>query len=254
VSDADNTLWDTDSIYRRAQLVLFDAVHAKVGVAPPPLDPLIYLRRIDERIASGHPLRWKYPPRILINSLAHALSEPDSSDFLHFTETPEVLDEPVILDLERQFLTALSNGTPLLRDSVLEGMAELHRIGARIVLATEAAADRCQAILASHNLQEYITAVHSSVKTPELFRSISDEHSANGGAKFMVGDQLDRDIAPAKDAGFVTILFPGGFKPSVEDNHRAQADFVISQYSEVPRIVLSFDPAARRYALAKGRN
>jgi putative hydrolase of the HAD superfamily len=254
VSDADNTLWDTDAVYRRAQLALFDAVRVKVDSASPPPDPLSYLRRIDEQIAHRHPLRWKYPPRILIASLAHALSQPDSSDLPHFTQAPEVLDEPVILDLEHQFLTALDNETPLLRDSVVEGLGELRRIGARIVLATEAAADRCQALLTSHNLLEYITAVHASVKTPALFRAISNLYSADAGAKFMVGDQHDRDIAPAKAAGFVTILFPGGFKPSVEDNHDAIADFVVSKYSEVPTIVLSFDPAARRHAHARGGN
>jgi hypothetical protein len=29
----------------------------------------------------------------------------------------------------------------------------------------------------------------------------------------MIGDQLDRDIGPAKEAGLRTIYFPGGFAP-----------------------------------------
>jgi putative hydrolase of the HAD superfamily len=29
----------------------------------------------------------------------------------------------------------------------------------------------------------------------------------------MIGDQLDRDILPAKEAGLITIYLPGGFRP-----------------------------------------
>jgi len=68
---------------------------------------------------------------------------------------------------------------------------------------------------------------------------------------FMVGDQLDRDIAPAKTAGLTTIYFPGGFKPGWHSaEEEVKPDFRIESFAEVPGIVLaSFgSDAARRRA------
>jgi putative hydrolase of the HAD superfamily len=251
VSDADNTLWDTDSVYRRAQLALFDAVQTELHLATAPPDRLSYLRRIDERLASSHHLRWKYPPRLLVAGLAHALSEEQSGHSLLRTKLTGALDERAIIELEHQFLAALNNDTPTLRDSVREGIVELHELGAVFVLATEANADRCQSILKFHHLEQYVASVHAGAKTPMFFRSILDQYSDLRDARFVVGDQLDRDIAPSHAAGFLTIFFPGGFKPEVETNHPAKPDFVVSKYSEVPRIVLKFNSRAPQQDHAK---
>ena len=53
----------------------------------------------------------------------------------------------------------------------------------------------------------------------------------------MIGDQLDRDIAYARDAGFRTILFPGTFSPYWLDNTEAEPDYVIHDYADVPHIL-----------------
>src|SRR3546814_21011924 len=52
-------------------------------------------------------------------------------------------------------------------------------------------------------------------KIPRIYqralRLVGDASNA-----FMVGDQLQRDIRPAKEAGLRTIYFPGGFRPHWE--------------------------------------
>jgi putative hydrolase of the HAD superfamily len=54
----------------------------------------------------------------------------------------------------------------------------------------------------------------------------------------MVGDQLDRDIAPAKEAGLTTIYFPSGFKPKwMPLEAEVRPDFKIESFAEVPAIV-----------------
>jgi putative hydrolase of the HAD superfamily len=69
---------------------------------------------------------------------------------------------------------------------------------------------------------------------------------------FMIGDQLDRDIAPAKAAGLETIYFPGGFRPSwTMDKAEAGPDHIIATFAEVPDIVLARAGAAR-HAVATG--
>ena len=58
----------------------------------------------------------------------------------------------------------------------------------------------------------------------------------------MVGDQIDRDILPARDAGFRTALFPGRFRPKWTLQHAANsADIVIDDLSELEALILNVD-------------
>jgi hypothetical protein len=54
----------------------------------------------------------------------------------------------------------------------------------------------------------------------------------------MVGDQLDRDIEPAKAAGFVTAWFPGGFTPRWSSNRSDAADLQITNFDEAAKAFL----------------
>ena len=55
---------------------------------------------------------------------------------------------------------------------------------------------------------------------------------------YMIGDQIDRDILPAKQAGLKTIYFPGGFKPRWHDEEASPPpDFVISDFREAVQII-----------------
>ena len=49
----------------------------------------------------------------------------------------------------------------------------------------------------------------------------------------MVGDQLDRDILFAAEAGFETFHFPSDFLPNWLDTIRVMPDHVISRFDEV---------------------
>ena len=56
--------------------------------------------------------------------------------------------------------------------------------------------------------------------------------------RFMIGDQLDRDIATAKAAGLQTIYFPGGLAPKwAPDEETVRPDFRITSFAEIPGIV-----------------
>jgi putative hydrolase of the HAD superfamily len=58
----------------------------------------------------------------------------------------------------------------------------------------------------------------------------------------MVGDQIDRDIEPAKAAGFETVYFPSAFLSYWNVNQQSTADHQISRFDElVPFIVCSRD-------------
>src|SRR5690348_17160579 len=73
VTDADNTLWDTNSVYRDAQLAYFDEVLKIAGVNANIEDRLAYLRNLDQAIAAKHKDHFRYPPLLLAEALYNAL-------------------------------------------------------------------------------------------------------------------------------------------------------------------------------------
>jgi putative hydrolase of the HAD superfamily len=89
----------------------------------------------------------------------------------------------------------------------------------------------------SHHLIDYLDRVIDAPKNARLYtralRLLGQPRVA-----FMIGDQLDRDILPAKEAGLETVYFPGGFRPKWEqDEHLIRPDFRIDSFAEVPLLV-----------------
>jgi putative hydrolase of the HAD superfamily len=107
-----------------------------------------------------------------------------------------------------------------------------------VVVVTEGGRARVEGIAAQLGVAKHIDRVLEGTKRPELYRRVL-RLLGSPSRSFMVGDQLDRDVVPAKAAGLETIYFPGGFQPSwgplAAD---AQPDHTISSFAEVPRIVL----------------
>ena len=55
----------------------------------------------------------------------------------------------------------------------------------------------------------------------------------------MIGDQLDRDIAPAKAAGLTTIFFPGGFRPKWQPAEGdVRPDYTVQDFNQAAAFVL----------------
>src|SRR5262245_46559998 len=67
-TDADNTLWDTNAVYARAQLLL---LHSLAGehMFESDVEALDFVRRIDQRIARLHPKGLRFPPMLLASAL-----------------------------------------------------------------------------------------------------------------------------------------------------------------------------------------
>jgi putative hydrolase of the HAD superfamily len=53
----------------------------------------------------------------------------------------------------------------------------------------------------------------------------------------MIGDQLDRDIQPAREAGLTTFLFRGGFTPKWAEGIPSTADYEISSFDQAADII-----------------
>ena len=107
-----------------------------------------------------------------------------------------------------------------------------------MVVATEGPEEKCKKLIEHHELTEVTTKIVSAPKTVELFQRLARLMGRQEEVCFMVGDQLDRDIAPAKHAKFHTIYFPGGFKPSWTPTEDGVApEYRITTFAEIPAIL-----------------
>lgn len=235
--DADNTLWDTDGVYAAAQSRLLDGVLELIGADAAPSKPLAFLRAVDQAIAARHQDGLRYPPLLLVRGLERALSgeAPDAAaraasrgrhDYQIDSETAESL-----VDRFRSGLRAV----PDLRPGVVKGLAELSAAGVRLLVVSEAAKRRVEVTAARHGILGLFDRILEGRKRPEFYGRILTLIGRPSRA-FMVGDQVDRDVVPARAAGLETIHFPGGFQPRWTPADAAP-DHLVADFAEVPGIV-----------------
>lgn len=247
--DADNTLWDTDGVFATAQLNLLSAIEKDIGRNCTESDRLAFVRRADQAIAERHHAGLRYPPRLLVNALADALlgegTERAARLALTGSGVVHIVNEGAVPMVEAYF--ADLGRPPALRPGVEAGLLALQDAGCIVLIVTEGAQAKVERTAERLGLGGHFTRIVEGAKRPDLYRRILRLTKTPDRA-FMVGDQLDRDIAPAKAAGLDTIYFPGGFvprwSPAVD---KVRPDHVIASFSDVPGIVLG----ARR-AVAAG--
>lgn len=239
--DADNTLWDTDAVFAEAQLHLLASIERATGISTLAADRLAFIRELDQHLASRHHQGLRYPPRLLARATAFALmgiSAPRAAKSAWLGELKSALGEGAELGLEQDFVAWISRPAKL-RPGVMEGLDGLLAAGLTVLIVTEGAEAKVAATAERLGLNGHFTRIIEGKKRPELYqRVIRLAKSSEGG--FMVGDQLDRDIAPAKEAGLTTIYFPGGFQPRwVPEEAEVRPNFKIESFAEVPGIVTS---------------
>jgi putative hydrolase of the HAD superfamily len=242
--DADNTLWDTNRVYADAQLKLLEQVERAVGHQAPTDNRLGWLRQIDQALAERHRAGLRYPPRLMVEAAALVLKGVDISEAVEFATSgtlPELkIDDTAAGQIEALFLFRLMD-PPTLRKGV--GVKMLHAAGCPIVVLTEDSRENVLRLLEHHGLARFITRVIEVRKARRLFERLVTLMGRSAHA-FMIGDQLDRDIAPAKAAGLITIFFPGGFNPKWHPAESAvQPDFRVKEFDQAALLVL--DDVAR---------
>lgn len=251
--DADNTLWDTNGVFATAQLNLLGAAEKATGKVADREDRLAFVRTADQDIAERHHAGLRYPPRLLINALAATLHGEDIARAARLALTGSidaVVAEEASAEIEQAYFADLGR-PPVLRPGVETGLRHLVSGGCTILIVTEGARQKIERTAERLGLQGHFTRVVEGVKRPDLYRRILRLTDTPDRA-FMVGDQLDRDIAPAKTAGLQTIYFPGGFQPRWSPGvDKVLPDHVVASFAEVPPIVLGAHHAHATTAAAK---
>jgi len=238
--DADNTLWDTNAVYATAQLHLLARIEGYVGTVAKASDRLGFVRAVDQCLAEKHHRQLRYPVRLLIRALEHALSglSPERAARLAWSRASDQggLTALEMAQLESEFSSGLSV-TPRARRGVRRGLSALRQRNCRVVVLTEGSLARVKANAAALAIDPYLERVVEVKKEQTTLVRI---HRALGAPEnvIMVGDQLERDIRPAQLAGFTTVYFPGMFRPRWErTTDDITPDFVIHSFTEVSTIV-----------------
>ena len=207
----------TDAVYANAQLRLLLDVETAIGISGPRIDRLHFVREHDQEIASRHHKGLRYPPSLLAHAVSLGLRgvEPRAAAKAATIETrrPEDLSSDVAEAIGRDFLARL-RARPNLRKGVRSGLQQLVSYGHPVIVVTEGSKSKSKELLRHFGLENLVTRVIESPKHPDLYRRVW-KLGGRGQLAVMIGDQLDRDISPAKDAGLITIFFPGGFRPKM---------------------------------------
>jgi putative hydrolase of the HAD superfamily len=244
-ADADNTLWDTDAVFARAHLQLLEQVERSIGCRTETPDRLSFVRQIDQHLAELHHSGLRYPPRLLVIGIAQVLrGELVETTVKRVVRGTANLDETRLCaaDKEQQFLAAIRS-MPALRPGVVAGLEMLVDHNCPVIVVTEGARDHIVGRVQDLGLDRLITRIIAAPKRPELYKRVKKLTGLPHKA-FMIGDQLDRDVTPAKLAGLTTIYFPGGFSPkwspSLAD---AQPDYVVDDFEDAADLIIFGDRA-----------
>lgn len=241
LADADNTLWDTDARFAKAQLRLLDVIELHVDTTCEASDRLGFVRAYDQAVAKEHHLHLRYPVWMLAEALAMGLrgDEPEKTAkaLVHRSESSAVLPEAARNDAIQAFTSTLST-IPELLPGVVEGLELARARGATVYVVTEGNAEAQRNILKHHALSELITGVSEVTKNEAQFARIRKRYGNSDIA--MIGDQPSRDIAPAHAAGCTTVLVPSRFRPAWDSfDERGDADYVAIDFMHAMRWVLS---------------
>lgn len=250
--DADNTLWDTDGVFAAAQLGLLTQVEATTRAPLDVADRLAYVRAIDQEIAERHHAGLRYPPKLLINATAAALGgeQPFRAARLALTGSLiSPISSEALAAIEQRYFSDLGS-PPVLRPGVADGLLALERAQCVVLIVTEGARAKIAQNTSRLGLDGHFTRIVEGPKRADLYRRVL-RLSGTPARAFMIGDQLDRDIAPAKAAGLETIYFPGGFQPRWSPAiDQIRPDHIVASFAEAAGIILQ---AGDRSVSAKGR-
>jgi len=227
IFDADNTLWDTDSVFRGAQLDLLRVfVHA--GLIREESAELETLRAVDQELVRQLG-RFEYDFSALCTAMAHYHSgQPNAQQAVTRTINEHQLDS-ALSDLIARAHSAFEAGLhkiPALFPDTERVLLAIHSYrsidaGVAVLIFSDGAPERLERILDAHQIRSrgFFDEIIMDRKTVESFKRAKDtgrkflpQVENNSKTRFMmVGDSLQRDIKLANQAGYVTVYKPGGF-------------------------------------------
>ncbi len=228
---AGNVLWDSNRVFDSAQVQLVLGLCKTLNVAEP-ANPSEYVRRLDQQIAATNEVGLRYPAELLVQALLSSLV----SNAAIGTVTSTLPSSCTLRTLTHQYALGVRQ-SPSLFPGVLDTLEVLTNRGATIVVVSESNRQDCFSWLKSFGLLPFVSSVWTGEKSRGFYEQIIRKMQS---AKriVVVGDQLERDIRPAKEAGLITVYKPSAFSPVWKNAaHEAYADYTISSFADLVRVV-----------------
>ncbi|KRA84090.1 HAD family hydrolase [Altererythrobacter sp. Root672] len=231
LADADNTLWDTDAVFADAQLGMLAAIDESFADRPRD-DALAYVRRFDQALAQADHRHLRYPPSMLARSLALATKgftpETAAAAIVEGRVSGDLADDEVESLIEA-YIAAL-HAVPKLLPGVVEGLTSAADAGIAVWILTEGPAERQRNSARLLGIDALVQGVGEIQKNASQFAR--QRHRFLPSDLYVIGDQPDRDIAPAQAAGCFGVLVPSQFRPNwVADIAWIQADYVAENFA-----------------------
>lgn len=246
-TDADNTLWDTNSIYAEGQLCLLEKIENDLGAKYQAKDRLEFVRSVDQELVRLHNYNLKYPLELLVLGVSNCIKgmSAEKAAIAAINCSHSVISDKSILKHAKWFTDHILFKKPQLRPGVSESIKIIYELGLKIIVLTEGHEKRCRMLIDNYKLNKYIEEIIVGRKTIDLYKKIFKYYDAK--KSFMIGDQMDRDILMAKKSGFITIYFKGGFQPQwLHNDDFNMPDHQIKTFITVPEIV-------NRYIVGKSK-
>lgn len=234
LTDADNTLWDTDAVFANAQLSVLRAIENELGVPCGAQDRLAFVRMYDQALAAKHHLHFRYPPVLLAFAVAVGLAgipADEAASFAiggseHTRMLPLAAAERIVADYKLEL-----NDTPSLLPGVREGLAYAETAGLNVYVLTEGRIEKQRETIAHYGLAGKFAGVFETTKNAQQFERLSRRFAP--ARIVVIGDQPDRDVTPAMQAGCLTVLIPSRFRPGwYESEGGVAASFVATDFSD----------------------
>jgi putative hydrolase of the HAD superfamily len=227
-TDADNTLWDTNSVFADAQLEMLSSAESIAQRLAPKDDRLEYLRKYDQAIAARHHSGLRYPPALLIRALVLALDGLSSDLAAAQVAASGAIPSAAELSAISQYQITLAKTPPLL-PGVAGGLEMAVANDASVYIVTEGSIELARERAKALAIDQHISGILSAGKTRELYSRLKEKVAPR--LAVMIGDQPDRDIRPAHTAGLTTVLLRSRFRPDWHsDKDAALADAVFDTF------------------------
>jgi putative hydrolase of the HAD superfamily len=275
VIDGDNTLWDTNGVFEKAQRWLLRSLRRARPRDPETLS-FEQLRQVDDLLIQESGCH-EYDFRLLVLSLLSLQKGSTEKDSVSFALSelrghPDSVDAKLAAKISQVFRLKLQE-IPSLLPSVNHSFKKLLRLKTHykgqlaLILLSEGNETRIKPILECHFGKSEVFDVIQIVecKSVDMLRDVQIQgskvlESESGCSQIqsqlvVVGDSIKSDIVPGNLVGAITIYIPGGYKgveAPASDEERPRR--VLSSFRQLPELVESIlaDPASTSALVEQG--
>jgi len=242
VIDADNTLWDTYSVFVGAYAEMVNCLRS-LGCSFGDVFDISTIRVIDSHLSRT--LRdYEYDFALLALALVHVArgAAPLDAAAAVLAAPPRSGELLVARAAADRFYLYYRTHYPPLYEETAETLAALKHLNNVLVLHSEGREDRVRRDLANHSLDRYFDYLLIQTKSRQSFA----QACAAGEAFYrwvsdipppeyvVIGDSPQRDIVFGNMIGAKTILKPGAFWGStIPEDPLHQPDYVVSSLDEI---------------------